>query len=148
MIDDKTKNKFLQDLEKSGNVYLSCMRVGINRATYYRWKNGDKEFRKKAILAERNGRQNNCDVAEHALMMNVKDRKIDAIKYLLSHNSSRYKPKNRKVYIEHSNLFKEEELRIKRDADERLDKQVNGLNNLMQKIMDKNDGTFIDTTES
>lgn len=131
MIDDKTKNRFLQELEKSGNVYLSCLKIGINRATYYRWKNGDKEFKKKASWAERNGRQNNCDIAEHALMINVKEKKMEAIKYLLSHQSPRYKPKNRKIHIEHSNLFKEEELRTKREEDEKLDRQAKELNQML-----------------
>lgn len=111
MIDGETKQKLLQELEKSGNVYLSCMKVGINKSTFYRWKE-DKGFWKAASAAIKRGRENNCDVAEHALMMNVKDKKMDAIKYVLAHNSTRYKPKIRKVIIEHSQTGeKKEELK-------------------------------------
>lgn len=102
MIDGKTRNKLLEELEKSGNVYLSCLKIGINKATYYRWRENDKTFRKQADKAIRNGRGNMCDVAEHALMMNVKDKKMDAIKYVLSHNSPRYKPKDKRALIIHS----------------------------------------------
>jgi len=103
MIDLETKEKLLKEIEKSGNVYLSCMKTGIDKATFYRWKKDDKQFNKKATEAVKRGRENNCELAEHALMLNVKEKKMDAIKYVLSHQSKIYKPKARKVIIEHSN---------------------------------------------
>lgn len=103
MIDLETKEKLLKEIEKSGNVYLSCMKTGIDKATFYRWRKDDKQFGKKATEAIKRGRENNCEIAEHALMMNVKEKKMDAIKYVLSHQSKIYKPKARKVIIEHSN---------------------------------------------
>ncbi|MFA4999211.1 MAG: hypothetical protein WC519_00535 [Parcubacteria group bacterium] len=93
MIDDKTKNKLLKELEKNGNVFLSCLKIGINRSTYYRWIESDKKFRKLANQALRHGRENNCDIAEHALMLRVKEKDMTAIKYLLDHNDQRYKSK-------------------------------------------------------
>lgn len=85
MVDDKTKQKLLKDLEKSGNVWSSCLKLNIHRSTYYRWKETDKDFRRLANTAERHGRENMCDIAKHALMLNVKDKKMEAIKYVLSH---------------------------------------------------------------
>ncbi|MDD4931164.1 MAG: hypothetical protein PHG66_03370 [Candidatus Colwellbacteria bacterium] len=93
MIDDKTKQKLLKELEKSGNVFLSCLKTGIDKSTYYRWRNSDKEFRKLAGQAIQRGRENNCDIAEHALMLKVKDKDMTAIKYVLGHNDQRYKSK-------------------------------------------------------
>lgn len=93
MIDDETKRKLLEELEKTGNVYLSCTKAGVNRATYYRWKKQDNRFRKLADMAERDGRANICDVAEQALLIKVKEKDMTAIKYVLSHNSPIYKPK-------------------------------------------------------
>lgn len=102
MIDDKTKNKFLKELEKSGNVFLSCLKVGIDRSTHYRWLDADKEYKERAERCLHRGRENNCDIAEHALLLNVKEKKMDAIKYVLSHNSPSYKPnKNSNVVIVH-----------------------------------------------
>jgi len=102
MIPEETKKKFLEELERSGNVYYSCAKVGINRATFYRWRQEDKKLKKLANMAIRNGRANACDIAEHALLLNVKDRKMEAIKYTLSHNSPRYKPqRTSRVIIEH-----------------------------------------------
>ena len=117
MIDLETKEKLLKEIEKSGNVYLSCMKTGIDKATFYRWKD-DKEFRKKANEAVKRGRENNCEIAEHALMMNVKDKKMDAIKYVLSHQSKIYKPKDRKVFLVHSNTNNSEKaISIKKKED-------------------------------
>ncbi|MDP3996817.1 MAG: hypothetical protein Q8P86_03960 [bacterium] len=103
MIDLETKEKLLKEIEKSGNVYLSCMKTGIDKATFYRWKKDDKQFNKKATEAIKRGRENNCELAEHALMLNVKEKKMDAIKYVLSHQSKIYRPKDRKVFLVHSN---------------------------------------------
>lgn len=102
MIDDPTKKKFLKELAKTGNIYVASMKVNISRSSHYRWKLEDKEYRQLANKAEKFGRANNCDIAEHALMLNVRDKKMDAIKYVLAHNSSRYKPKRiNNVTIEH-----------------------------------------------
>jgi len=103
MINLETKEKLLKEIEKSGNVYLSCMKTGIDKATFYRWKKDDKQFGKKATEAIKRGRENNCELAEHALMLNVKEKKMDAIKYVLSHQSKIYRPKDRKVFLVHSN---------------------------------------------
>lgn len=93
MIDDSTKTRFLKELEKSGNVFLSCLKMNIHRSTYYRWKKEDKNFRKKATEAEGHGRENNVDIGEHSLMKKVREGDLGAIKYLLSYNSPRYRPK-------------------------------------------------------
>jgi len=105
MIDDKTKQKLLKELEKSGNVYLSCLKIGIDRSTYYRWFDSDKEFRKNAGQAVRRGRENNCDVAKHALMIKVKEKDMRAIEYVLSHNDPAYRRKQTSnVVIVHKKL--------------------------------------------
>ena len=102
MINDKTKEKLLEEIQKFGNVYLSCLKIGIDKATYYRWKQKSKKFRAKADEAEKIGRENISDVAEHALLQNIKDKNQRAIEYTLNHNSERYKQKrNSSVVIVH-----------------------------------------------
>lgn len=102
MIDNDTKRRFLEELEKAGNILIACQKVGISRATFYRWKEADKEFKKKAARAERLGRESSNDIAEYGLLKGAKEGKIEHIKYLLSHNSKRYKPKKSdKFIIEH-----------------------------------------------
>lgn len=91
MIDDQTKQKLLKELEKSGNIWSSCIKLNIHRSTYHRWKKTDKKFRQLANAMERHGRENMCDIAKHALMLNVKDKKMDAIKYALGHLDPQFK---------------------------------------------------------
>ena len=93
MIKNPTKKKLLAELEKNGNVTIACLKAGVNRATFYRWKQESNEFKEKSEQAETFGRENNCDIAEQSLMMKIKDKDLGAIKYLLGHNSPRYKGK-------------------------------------------------------
>ncbi len=163
MIDGETKQKLLQEIEKVGNVYSSCLKIGVNKATYYRWKKEDKEFAKLAIKAEKTGRENMCDIAEHALMQNVKEKKMDAIKYVLGHNSTRYKPKIRKVIIEHSQTGekKEEIKKMQKEHWDQINDAYNGIIELIRspiinftkeeakKVLEKlpDIGTKIDSSE-
>lgn len=110
MIGQEIKNKFLIELEKSGNIHYSCAKVNISRNTYYRWRSNDIQFRKQANKALCLGKENMCDIAEQALMLCIKDKKLEAIKYALSHNSPRYRAniKPSRVIIEHISGKKEE----------------------------------------
>lgn len=102
MIPKEVKRKLLKELEKSGNILFACNKIGIDRSTFYRWRKESKEFKKLADEAVQRGRENMCDLAEHALLLNVKEKKMEAIKYVLSHYSKVYKPKQTsKVVIEH-----------------------------------------------
>jgi hypothetical protein len=103
MIDDKTKIKLLKELEKTGNIYVACLKVGIGRTTYYRWLADDTGFKTRANKALKYGRANMTDISEHSLVMLIKDKDFPAIKYWLSHNSKIYKPKTTsKVILEHT----------------------------------------------
>lgn len=93
MIDEETKKQFLKELEESGNIYRSCRKLGIDRSTFYRWKENDKGFKNEAKKAEKIGRSNNCDIGESYLMANVRKGEMKAIKYFLRFNSERYKGK-------------------------------------------------------
>ena len=99
MIKDKTKQKLIEEIQNLGNVFWSCRKVGINRATYYRWKEEDEAFKKESEEAEAIGRANISDLAESALAQNIKDKNQRAIEYALSHNSSIYKP-NHTTHVE------------------------------------------------
>ncbi|HXK36733.1 MAG TPA: hypothetical protein VJ553_04085 [Candidatus Paceibacterota bacterium] len=91
MIDEKTKERFLVELAKYGNVYVACAKIGIARATYYRWQKEDKNFRHSSNLALRDGRGNACDIAEYSVIQLAREKNLNASKYLLGHNSSRYR---------------------------------------------------------
>lgn len=92
MIDDETINKFLEELEKYGNVYRAASKVGISRSTAYRWCEEDPEFKKKFNSKVRLGRENSTDLVENSLVSLAVNGDLGAIKYYLPHNSERYKP--------------------------------------------------------
>lgn len=101
MIDETSKKELLKELEKTGNIYFACQKLGISRATFYRWMQ-DKQFKKDATRSINLGRESSCDIAEYALIKGAKEGKIENIKYYLVHNSKRYKPKKSdKFIIEH-----------------------------------------------
>lgn len=91
MIRGKIKLKLLKEIEKFGNVYLSCQKIGIDKATYYRWKENDEEFKKRAERAEEIGRENIGEVAEYGLLQNIKEKNQRAIEFALVNVSKKYK---------------------------------------------------------
>lgn len=103
MIDDKTKSKLLKEISKLGIVYLACLKIGVDKSTYYRWKEDNKKFRKLANEAEDIGDSNFCDIAESMLSNNVKKGDQRAIEFVLTHRSKKYRPKKEinKVVILH-----------------------------------------------
>lgn len=105
MIDEKTIEKFLKELEKSGNVGVAAARVGIHRSTIYRRREKDEEFRNKMDEAEIIGRENNVDIAEQGLMMNVKERDPRSIEFYLKNNSPRYRQPLLPLLKEFENIF-------------------------------------------
>ncbi len=91
MIRGKIKQKLLKEIEKFGNVYLSCQKIGVDKATYYRWKDNDEEFKKRAERAEEIGRENIGEVAEYSLLQNIKEKNQRAIEFALVNVSKKYK---------------------------------------------------------
>jgi hypothetical protein len=110
MVDQETKTKLLEELEKDGNVYRACAKVGIGTSTFYRWKS-DKAFWKQAQATIKLGRENACYIGEHSLLSLVKEKDLGAIKYLLGHNSPIYKPRAvSKVILEHHRKLQKSDL--------------------------------------
>jgi len=102
MINSEVKIKFLEEVAQTGNIYVSCRKVGIAKATVYRWKNKEKAFAKKLREAVKLGRENLCDLAEHSLILLIKEKYFPAIRFALANNSKHYRPRyDSKVILEH-----------------------------------------------
>lgn len=129
MIDGKIKQKLLDEIQKFGNVFVSCSKVGVSKATYYRWKKNEK-FKEQADEAERAGRENITGLAEHMLLQNIKKGIQRAIEYALNHNSPHYAPKPTTVL--HSNPEKEETKRLKEDLKRQIDESSEGYRKLTE----------------
>lgn len=86
------KSRLLQILSEARFIGPACKKVGISRATFYRWMESNLDFRIEVEKATKSGQGNMVDGAEVALYSLVREKKISAIKYFLEHNSDRYKP--------------------------------------------------------
>ena len=95
------RNKILEILSETPLVNYACKKVGISRMTFYRWKKDNLDFRKEAERLLLLGRENVGEMAEAALIKNIKDGKMDAIRFFLQNNDSRYMTK-RSIYVEPS----------------------------------------------
>lgn len=85
------KKRLLAQLEKTPIVEAACSRVGLPRATYYRWRKDDQAF---AVLCDETiersiGRVS--DLAESQLINAIKNQNMTAITFWLKHHSIRYR---------------------------------------------------------
>ncbi len=91
------KEKFLQELTEVPLISVVCRRVGIAKATIYRWKEKDKRFAKKLEKASRQGRYSINDLAEGHVISMIKKGDFRASKFWLESNHKDYvkpRPKN------------------------------------------------------
>lgn len=90
---DKNKELVIQQLKKTPIVQVSCEKVGIGRATFYRWKQEDQDFATRADEALIEGSLLVNDVAESQLMSAIRDKNLTAIIFWLKHHHPNYATK-------------------------------------------------------
>lgn len=88
---DKTKELFLDQLKKTPIIQIGCEKLGISRASFYRWKQEDKNFAKATDEAIFEGYLLVNDLAESQLISAVKDRNMAAVMYWLKHHHTSYR---------------------------------------------------------
>jgi hypothetical protein len=86
------RSKFLEALKEHPLISVAAKRVGIARSTIHRWLKSNPEFKALVDEAMSEGRSHWVDIAESALMKRINAGDINAIKFLLAHNSPRYRP--------------------------------------------------------
>jgi len=114
---DKDKKILIEQLKETPIVEYACKKLGIARATYYRWRKDDKEFEKESDMAILEGSLLINDLAESQLISAIKDRNLGAIVFWLKNNSKKYAPKlevdanikqiDRELTPEQENLIKQ-----------------------------------------
>jgi hypothetical protein len=87
---EKDKQKFLEILEKSPVVQVACERSGVSKATFYRWKDTDKEFSEKVAKALTEGNSLISDMAISQLISAIKEKNLGAIKFWLENHHEDY----------------------------------------------------------
>lgn len=86
----KHKEHILEQLKKTPVVQIACEKVGISRASYYRWRKEDPEFTKQSDQALLDGSLLVNDIAESQLMSAIKDKNMTAIIFWLKHHHPAY----------------------------------------------------------
>lgn len=88
---EKTKQLLLEQLKKTPIIQIACEKIGLGRATFYRWKVDDPTFAKAVDDALLEGKLLVNDLAESQLIGAIKDRNLTAITYWLRHHHRDYK---------------------------------------------------------
>ncbi len=91
----KTQHKkdIVDQLKKTPIVQVSCEKLGISRATYYRWKKLDPEFAKEVDTALAEGSELINDMAESQLISAIKRGNLTGIIFWLKNHHTTYSSK-------------------------------------------------------
>lgn len=84
------KEQLLEQLKKTPVVQFACEKSGVSRATFYRWKVEDKEFKKLSEEAILEGETFITDMTESQLISLIKDKNFHAIQLWLRHHHPKY----------------------------------------------------------
>lgn len=89
----KNKELLLIQLTRLPIIQIACDKVGVSRASYYRWRQEDKDFAKKADVAIADGTLMVNDLAESQLLSLIKDKHPTGIIFWLKHHHPAYAQK-------------------------------------------------------
>jgi hypothetical protein len=91
----QTEQKMLlvDQLKKTPIVQVACEKVGVGRATFYRWLKDDPDFAKIANESITEGNGLISDVAESQLANLIKSGNLGAISFWLKHRHPAYRNK-------------------------------------------------------
>jgi len=87
---DKTKSSLIEQLKKAPIVQIGCERAGVSRATYYRWRKEDGEFKKASDEAIIEGETLITDMSESQLISMIRDGNFQAVQLWLRHHHPKY----------------------------------------------------------
>jgi ACT domain-containing protein len=89
----ESKEALLEQLKKTPIIQVACEKVGVARATFYRWRKDDKEFAQQADEALSSGSALINDMAESMLISAIKNGNITAIIFWLKNHHKTYAQK-------------------------------------------------------
>lgn len=93
------RSKIIEILSENPSIHYACRKVGVARATHYRWMKDNADYRTAISRALKNGRQLWNENAEAVLLKKVREGNMRAVTFYLTHNDARYIPK-RSIYSE------------------------------------------------
>ena len=87
------KERLIDGLRATAIVELACQKAEVGRSTYYRYRQQDPEFAKKANEALQHGAELMNDMAESYLLGAIKEKNMSAIQTWLRAHHPRYSTK-------------------------------------------------------
>ncbi len=90
---EENKSKLIELLQKTPIVQVVCEKSGVSRATYYRWRTEDKNFKEESDKALKEGIEIINDMAESQLLSSIRDKNMTAIIFWLKNHHQAYIPK-------------------------------------------------------
>ena len=90
---NKNKQLLIDQLKKTPVIQVACEKVGVGRATFYRWKNDDEKFAQDTNQAINDGNGLVNDMAESQLMSAIRDKNLTAIIFWLKNHHPTYATK-------------------------------------------------------
>jgi hypothetical protein len=102
---DANKAKFIKKIEETPIIQVAAAQTGIDRTTYYRWRDEDPDFKKKCEEAQEKGIDFVNDMMESILIKNAKADNMTAVIFWLKNHNPLY---NDKRYHEHKHRIEEE----------------------------------------
>jgi len=86
----KQKELVIEQLKKTPIIQIVCEKVGVSRATFYRWKQDDLAFADAIDRAIFMGVELINDMAESQLLAAIRDQNMTAIIFWLKHRHRGY----------------------------------------------------------
>lgn len=90
MKENKSKKLILEQLRKMPLIQVACEKSGVARASFYRWKQKDKEFAKEIDTAIAEGEAMITDMSEVQLINLIRDKNFQAVQLWLKSHHPKY----------------------------------------------------------
>ncbi len=87
------KEELLEILRRTPIVQTACQKVGISRATFYRWKRDSKSFAQQVDKALTEGCDLINDLAESQLLTAIKNQNLSSVYFWLKNHHKAYADK-------------------------------------------------------
>lgn len=113
---DRRKDAVIEQLRKTPIIQIVCEKVGIARATFYRWKTEEETFRKATEEALAEGEELVNDMSESQLIALIREKNFSAIRFWLNHRSPKFRNSidiNANIHNQTDELTPEQETIVK-----------------------------------
>lgn len=113
----KNKQQVIDQLKFNPIIQIACQKSGVSRATFYRWRSEDEDFKKQTETAIQDGVLLINDLAESQLLAAIREQNLTAIIFWLKNHHGDYADKiqvNTERGLIDTNLTPEEEKLVKK----------------------------------